>query len=305
MLSRERLRRSGSAATRKRPHGSPLNDVVLGPYLPQVKWLERPRRERLSAADVSVVAVRLKEVMRHGRIRRASELRENTGLGDDVAVVLLLHGEDELLERLASSEFATEIAAGGYSLVTSPSFSLWEPQRRPDNVLSLRRSMLYFGELQAAGANVCPRVAWVEPVDAERLAAWTNRYKLSLVSLDLMTYAGRSFDRAIAGLAHFDELTGQRVHYLVDGVCAAARVEALYLAAAPDRVTVSSATLTPPASRFGGARTLPARAAFVTERCRVAQANVQAAHASSLDAFVAETSIERLVGELDESARVA
>lgn len=171
---------------------------------------------------------------------------------------------------------------------------MWEPQRRPDNLLSLRRSFLCYEELLAAGATVCPRVGWVEPLDGERLAAWVNRYGIRLVSLDLMTYAGRPFDRAVVGLARFDELTGRHLTYLVDGVRAQRKIEALYLAAAPQRVAVSSATMTGPAPVVDGvvADTLQGRAEFVAARCRQAAENVDAAHAGSVEAFIAGTAPE-------------
>lgn len=271
--------------------GRPVAAASFGAYLPQVKWLERLKRERLSAAEVPVVAVRLKEVFRGGRIRSAQELRSKTGLSADVAIVLLLHGNDRLLERLDDGDLTEQIAAGGYALVTPPSFSLWEPQRRPDNLLSLRRSFLSYDALVEAGTVACPRVGWVEQTDAERLAAWINRYEITLVSVDLMTYASRSFDRAVASLARFDELTDRRLSYLVDGVRAQSKIEALYFAAAAERVTVSSATMTGPAPIVNGtaADTLLSRAGFVTARCRRAAENVDAAHASSIEAFIAET----------------
>jgi hypothetical protein len=258
----------------------------LGPYLPQVKWLERLRSEHVSARSFPTVAVRIKEVFRGGRIRSADELRAETGLADDVAFVLLLHGKDLLLELLNEARIISDIASGGYDLVTAPSFSLWEPRRRPDNVLSLRRSFRYYAELRRAGVNICPRVGWVEARDVERLAAWVNRHAIGLVSLDLMTYDGPSFDRAIAHLATFDELTESCCHYLVDGVRARQKIEALYLASAPDRVTVSNATMAPPPGESGDS--LIARACLTMKYCAAARDAVRAAHASSVEAFIAD-----------------
>jgi hypothetical protein len=264
------------------------------PYLPQVKWLERLRREHLTAAEVPVVAVRLKEVFRGGRIRTAAELRAQTGLDCNIRIVLLLHAKDDLLERFDAAELTTQIASGGYDLVTAPSFSLWEPQRRPDNLLSLRRSLVYYNELQTAGASACPRVGWVETLDGDRLAAWIKRHDLSLVSLDLMTYDGASFDRAVAGLARFDELTGQRLHYLIDGVRVQRKIEALYLAAEPVRVTISSATMAVPAPTIEGVPedSFLARTRHIADRCDAGSRAVRTAHTSSVEGFISATLAE-------------
>ena len=276
--------------------GAGLDDIVghalqappLGSYLHQIKWLARLRRDP-SKEMVSSVAVRVKEVFRSRRVRSAAEVRAKTGLAADVPVVLLLHGDDALLERLDEADVAAAVAAAGYALVTSPSFSLWEPRRRPDNLLSLRRSFLCYEELADAGANVCPRVGWVERRDVERLAKWVSRHSITLVSLDLMTYDGRSFDRAVARLAEFDALTGGLCHYLVDGVRARGKIEALYVAAAADRVTVSNATMTGPPPLTDGVAddTLLGRGAVTVARCAEAREAVAAAHASSVESFIA------------------
>ncbi len=269
--------------------GRPLPRLPLPAYLPQARWRERLVDERLTGDDFPLISIRVKDVFRGGRIRSASEVREKLGLAADVGVVLLLHGQDELLERLDAVNRSVEIAAAGYALVTPPSFSLWEPRRRPNNLMSLRRSFLYYAEVLAAGGIACPRVGWVEALDAERLAKWVNEHAVSLVSLDLMTYGDRSFARVVSGLAHFDELTGQRVHYLVDGVASITRVAVLYLATASERLTVSSATMAPPAAKLGGTKTFRARVAVFSSHCAQARIAAAEADASSVEEFVART----------------
>jgi hypothetical protein len=272
--------------------GKPVPRLELPAYLPQIRWDERLCRERLTSTDVPAVGIRLKEVFRSGRIRTASEVRMKTGLAADVKLVLLLHGKDELLERFDEADLAHQIAAGGYVLVTAPSFSLWEPQRRPDNLLSLRRSMLSYEQLQAAGATTCARVGWVEDRDRERLAAWVDRSGVNLVSLDLMTYNGPSFDRAVAGLARFDESTACRLTYLVDGVRARSKIEALYLATAPDRMTISGATMAMPAPAETSGISMNsflARTKFIAARCAAATVRVAAAHTTSIEVFISST----------------
>jgi hypothetical protein len=277
--------------------GHLLAPVSLPAYLPQGRWRPAESVGSISSTEFPLIGIRLHDVFRNGEIRTTHEVREKLGLGDDTCIVLLLHGHDELLERFGSGAHATEIAAAGYALVTSPSYSLWEPQRRPDNLVSLRRSLQSYAELASAGANVCLRVGWVEPIDVERLAAWVNEWDIELVSLDLMTYSDVSFARAMGGLVYFDALTDGNVHYLVDGVSAWNRIAHVYLATGVDRVTVSNATLAPPASKLGGAQSFRRRTAFFNQRCTEAAAAVQRASSSTVEEFIERTleewSVER------------
>jgi hypothetical protein len=217
--------------------------ISFGSQIPQIRWRPELRSQTI---HTPIVGIRIKDVMRHGRIRNAAEVISFTRLKSETKIILVLFDEDESLERLADgwADYAREIAAGGYALVLPQSYSLWEPARRPDNLLSLRRSMLAYAGLQAAGANTIPRIGWVEPIDAERFADWVGKNPaVTAVTLDLMSYQAKSFDRLIGLLAYFDKLTGERLHYLVNGVKASSRIFPLYFATAPERVTVTEATL--------------------------------------------------------------
>jgi hypothetical protein len=262
----------------------PWKPLALPAHLPQVRALPRLRGERIERA---LVGVRLDEMFVGGHVRPADHLRERAGLPESTDIVLLLFGPDQLLEELwAVRESAlTEIAEGGYALVLPPSYSLWEPRRRPNNLLSLRRSHLVYGELQQRGANAVPRLGWVEHTDVERWSVWLNSNPLvEVASLDLMTYQGPHFDRQVALLAEFDALTGERVHFVANGVRAPRRILALYTATSPERVTVSSATLVPPppvASLVAGVAkgSFAARAAEVDASCLHARQVVEMAAA--------------------------
>ncbi|MDX6451423.1 MAG: hypothetical protein QOH16_1472 [Gaiellaceae bacterium] len=277
--------------------------IEFRPHLPQIRWLASHRGETIDPLRFPALGIRLKEVFRDGRIRSAEEVRAYTGIAPEVALVLLLHGEDELLERFTEHDAAVAgVGVAGYALVTSPSFSMWEPRRRPNNLLSLRRSLLDCVRLQEAGASVCPRVAWANERDAERLAEWVTANSVDLVSLDLMTYGPRSFDRSVALLARFDELTGHKLCFLIDGIRARRRIEAIYLATAPGRITVSDATMARPAPVASpidlGRTSLVARAAVVERACRHAHRAVAQQEASSHEMFVAQLANHRGLGEL-------
>lgn len=244
----------------------PVEPIALGPSFPQIRWR---RNLCLNGPALPWVGVRLAEVTFRGRVRSSVELCRHSGLPETTRVVLLLFDRDDKLELLADrwQESVAEIAAGSYACVLAPSFSLWEPARRPDNLLSLRRSMVGFASLQEAGANAIPRVGWVEVRDVERLADWVlANQSVHTVALDLMTYKETSFDRAVALLAHFDELTEKRLHYIVNGVLAPTKMVALYLAASIDRMTVTEATVAR-VPTTPQARSFPARCAELEAAC--------------------------------------
>ncbi|MDQ1543954.1 MAG: hypothetical protein QOK08_1592 [Actinomycetota bacterium] len=251
--------------------------VEFGAYLPQVAWDSALSRERVAPPHLGV---RVDEVMRHGRVRTADELRSHLGLKPTTRVTLLLFAHDDELEAFADGgqAYLDQVAAGGYSSVTAPSYSLWMPRRRPDNLLSLRRSMLTFEALQARGVTVLPRVGWVEQVDMLRFAEWISANPhVGQVSLDLMTYKAREFSRHTSLLAEFDALTGERLHYFVNGVAARKRIVEIYLATAAARVTVTDATMRK-APRIGAnGKPQPgfrARTRWLELRCERARADV-------------------------------
>lgn len=269
--------------------------LTLPLYLPQVRWRPGHQHEQISAP---LIGVRLHEVLRRGGIRTAAQLRTYLGLDTSTKLVLLLFSPDQVLEQLAANwdQRLGEIASGGWQLVLPPSFSLWEPQRRPDNLLSLRRSMLTFAALQNRGVETIPRVGWVEPIDMERLARWVNQNPfVETVTLDLQTYAPSSFARSVALLAAFDALTGERLRYLVNGVKTYRRIAELYLATAPDRVTITEATMARlPAGSTRNDRRLAARSAEVEERCLLVRQLIGEAD-RGLD-------VEELLGRLREKS---
>jgi hypothetical protein len=220
----------------------PQQAIALGEYLPQVRMRPALLLERIAPIRVGV---RLDDVLRHGRVCSASDLRHHLGLASTTHIVLLLFTHDRILERFADGAAVPldDIAAGGYEAVVSPSYSLWEPRRRPDNLLSLRRSMLTYEALQARGVNAIPRVGWVEQLDMERFANWLNANPcVDTVAIDLMSYRAQSLDRHTRLMAEFDQLTNCRIRYLINGVRATGRIAELYVAAAPERITITDAT---------------------------------------------------------------
>lgn len=266
--------------------GVGFDDVVALPqapmtwssYLPQISWNGSLRNQGIAAPRLGI---KIGDVMRHGRIRTAEEVREHMGIPEATEIVLLLFDRDDVLEQFAdgADSFLRQAAEGRYVTVAAPSYSLWTPQRRPDNLLSLRRSMLFFREFQALGAQVLPRVGWVERIDMERFAEWINTNPgVSHVAIDLMTYRGEDFSRHIGLMVEFDALTHERLHYLVNGVGATNHIAALYFASSTTRVTVTDATMRkaprigPNGRRQNGYR---ARVGWAEARCGEASRHVE------------------------------
>src|SRR5918996_5192749 len=93
------------------------------------------------------------------------------------------------------------------------------------------------------GVPVIPRVGWVTDRDMRRMARWvrTNRC-VRAVALDWQTYSGLPvFRQQLAGLIAFDRLTGQRLHYLINGPAQESRYLALFRAVPPSRIALTNA----------------------------------------------------------------
>lgn len=166
------------------------------------------------------------------------------GLADDQLLILLLFGRDRYLEHLWDQRelFLPQIAEAEFDLIAAPSYSAWEPRPRPEFFYASKRSLLVFQALQTLGAKTVPRLTWTVPFDAERSAEWANsRPSLDCISVDLTTYKGdRGFNEQLDLLKLFDELTGQRFTYLVNGPSRFNRICSLFEAIAVDRVHVTN-----------------------------------------------------------------
>ena len=98
------------------------------------------------------------------------------------------------------------------------------------------------------GIKSIPRVGWVMEQDAQRFAQWVNASHHSMVALDLMTYRVDSdWTEQVELLGLFDQLTGRRVRYLINGPTTSAdRFVDIYRSISARRVTLTNATLAAP-----------------------------------------------------------
>jgi hypothetical protein len=230
----------------------PVNLPVLPRFLVQIRHL-RAFKNHLNDA---IYAVRPDVVVgRRRHVLSAVDLRSSTGLRQDQKLVLLGFGEDLDLERMSTPAALHQIAAAGYDLVVSPSYSFWQPRPRPDFLYSAKRSLHYFEALQVLGVPALLRVGWTTLEDARRIATWTlSNRAVRAVALDLQTYQGESFAEQIRGLALFDDLTGRRLHYLVNGPSTLSKYTSIYEVIPARRVclTNAKAVATPPAKGTDG-----------------------------------------------------
>jgi len=219
----------------------PLVVPKLPPYIAQVR-MRKALRGELHEPFYAVTAGQV--VGKRRRPLTAAQVRECVGLRDEQRLVLLLFGQDLYLERLwnNAASFLPEIAAAGFDLIIAPSYSAWEPRPRPELLVAAKRSLLVFERLQELGANAVPRMVWTIPHDAERWARWVERNPcVTHAALDLTTYRGdASFDEQLSLLVHFDQLTGRKLNFLVNGPSTLGRITSLFAGVSVERVQLTN-----------------------------------------------------------------
>jgi hypothetical protein len=225
----------------------PVAAADLPGYLPQI----RTRSALIGALNESVYAVRADVVIgQRAHVLSAADLKTRVGLRPVQKLVLLLFGQDRVLERLwnDSPTLLREIATAGFDLVVAPSYSTWTPRPRTEHLYNLKRSLVFFQALRQLGASAVPRLAWVTEHDVRRCAAWLlANPAVEFVGLDWTTYRADSDWRAqIEGLGLLDRLTGRRLRYLINGPTTSNRCADVFIKVRPTRVCLTSSTLGPP-----------------------------------------------------------
>lgn len=217
---------------------------TIGAYLPQVRF----RRPHGLLPQRAAYGIRLDQVMRR-TVKTAEEVRAFAGIPNSAALVLLCFADDAVLEDLwnDASRFRS-VAAGGWDVVTGPSYSLWHRRPRPFHFHSLKRSYLAFEAFQAEGATAIPRADFIDIRDVERQANWFNSNPcVEMVSFDWMTSRGQGhWDANVDLLALFDGLTGRRLRHLINGTTTLPRIRYLFELLGADRCTLSDATAVGP-----------------------------------------------------------
>ncbi len=248
--------RTDLAAFEQEVGGFLFDDVRLGPlatafpgFIAQIRY----RKSLRSVLSEEFYAIRAREVVRGRGVRTASEIRAHVGLSGEQKLILLLFDKDDLLERvwIDAEAILAGVVKAGFDYVVAPSYSTWWPRPRPEHLRNFKRSLLVCQVLHALGANAIPRVAWVVEFDAKRFAAWANQNSsIETVALDWMTYRSvRDWRCQVAGLRTFDEATGCRLSYLINGPSTEQRFREIFSVVDAERVCLTNATCGPPADR--------------------------------------------------------
>lgn len=222
----------------------PVAVPSLGIYMPQV----RMRRNRHTLPAMPSYGIRLDQVLRRN-VHSAGAVRAFCGIPESSALVLLCFAEDRVLESFWEDEVrVAAIAAGGWDLVTAPSFSFWFGRPRPMHFHALRRSYDSFQALQLRGAHAVPRVEFIDTADVDVQARWFNaNAHVPLVSIDWMTCRrDRDWLEGLDLLECFDAATGTRLHYLINGTTVEPRITFLARRLGMDRLTLTEATTAKP-----------------------------------------------------------
>ena len=232
--------------------GLQLDDIVAQPIalpsLDQFVALIRTRSALVGQLRASVYAVSASTVIgRRRTVLKAQQLRSLVGLPPGTPIICQLFGPDPVLERLWAERetLLPQLARAGYSVICSPSYSLWEPRPRSEHLVNVRRSLLVFQELQRLGAPSIPRFAAAVQADVHRFAAWVNANPaVTAIAVDLGTYRSSSASREqFDFLGFLDDLTGRRLHFWVSGPSTASRWGGVVKAVSPTRVTITNGRL--------------------------------------------------------------
>lgn len=251
-------------------------------YIPQCRW----RKDLIGRLDGPVYALRPKAIFRKTGIRTAEEVRAHFRLHSTQQLVLLLFDHDPWLERLGEPGVMSELASAGYDLVISASYSIWSPRPRMHQLYNLVRSLALCVALRKHDVPAVPRVDWTIDRDVANWASWLEENRsVEVVALDAQTSRDeRSWQQLVAGLNLLDRETGGRLHYIINGPTREPRWAEVYAATAPNRVTVTDATLhhgEPPSAQerldFTGADGKVDRGLIFLDRVKVREEEIERA----------------------------
>jgi hypothetical protein len=212
---------------------------ALPPYLPQIRFRTALRGHLVEG----IYGIRAKGVVGKRRVKSAAEVRQELGLSATQLLVVLLFDEDEVIERLYDDPHRVRaLAAAGYDMVVSASFSVWNPRPRLHTLRNLWRSIDLCIALQEMGVPAIPRLDWQTEYDVERWIEWIEMNpNIRMVGVDAMTCATNGWNEILEGMALLDESTSKRLRFLVNGPSVESRWAELFSIVEPERLTLTEA----------------------------------------------------------------
>jgi hypothetical protein len=173
---------------------------------------------------------------------RRRPLREVYRLDAGTRLALELYVEDRVLEGVwgRRGQLLDELLELGFDLVLAPNFSVWRDAPRFEQLLQIRRSIIWFHEAIEAGLRVLPDIGWSlwEP-DGRLWAEWVNSQPdLRAISIfcggKRIHAERRAHQETVEDIARFHEEVRSEVTFVLGGVSSPWRLLD-YRRAAPGR----------------------------------------------------------------------
>lgn len=177
-----------------------------------------------------------KAIIEPALVLGADELRDVLDIWGNQKLALMLFGKDPHMEELwrRRHQLVPEIAAADYDFVAPPSFSARSNHPPPEYVFNAKRSLIFFEMLQEHGVPSAPRLAWLCDHDVRRAARWCNaQERLRLVALDLAIKSHPEWRRQLDLLRLFDQITDNRLTFLIHGPQGLSRLTGLFAILGP------------------------------------------------------------------------
>lgn len=206
--------------------GRRVNLPALPAYVAQVE-----RGLHLASTDLPFVALTLKDIFSRKQLRPVTPIaiRHTLGLPSSRRILLGV-AKDDLIERIwGQQDFVYDtIAALGFDLVTAFNYSISRNEPRLEHLVSLKRSLLTFERLQAAGVPAIPHVYWYSTPDLRRWAAWLSQNPVEMVAINLQTAKPETtWLRLLRGVEWIADNFPGRLRYLIIGPCTWSRMRAI------------------------------------------------------------------------------
>lgn len=219
-----RMREVGGLAFENVPRVAPLGAPVLPRIIPFIDHKYR----RSTTLNEPVVAVSLFEVVNLAtgelHVRTREELAARFLVPSGAAVVLSGVGKDPAIERWWELANRSALLDGlrqlGITLATSPNYSVLNDVPRTDNLHAMKRILLAWSEMGAAGL---PAALHVNARTEQDYARWGNlimaRPEIAVLAFEFSTGCGRGerIDWHVAQLCRIARFVGRPLSLVIRG----------------------------------------------------------------------------------------
>lgn len=156
---------------------------------------------------------------------RTRSPREVYRLSPATRVALELYVEDRVLEGVWVHQLALfeQLARLELDLVLAPNFSVWRDASRFEQLVQMRRSLIWYARALTTGLPIVPDVAWCRPEDGAAWADWINDQEgLEAVSLftggKRVVAEVRGHRETVEDVARLHEMVRPEVAFVLGGV---------------------------------------------------------------------------------------